>query len=569
MFIKQIKTPKGRTYLQIVEGFRNEDGKPSHKTIEKLGYLDELDKNHDGNGFDWAKQRLAELSENNSTATSTNVPLRIMNKNESKLKNIGVLALNPVYYNLEIDKVCSAIQTLNPKIDYSIDKVLRFLIHSRITDADSKRSAYLKKSEYIENFDFSEDQMYRCMELLGNSREQIKDFVTRNAMNKYNIDTSVAHYDGCNFYFEIDKEDEFRKKGASKEGRKEPIVNYGVLSDKNLIPIDIVIYPGNEQEYNYFAKVITQFKDKYKPGKIIYVADRGLNSGENIFTALKTGNGYIYGQPIKSEKHKNFVLADTNYNNVYDEYGVLVSKRKASVEEDVEFTITGPDGKKEKLKMPQLQIVTWSKKYAKKQKLEREKLISKAKNFIKTPKSYTKTKIGDAATFVKFANFDKDGNYLEDVNSLPQLDEEAIAKQEKLDGYFMVVSSEIKMEPRDILKAYSEQKGQERNFRVDKTFLKIRPVYLSRESRIKAHVLVCYITHLLIKLLEVNVLNNKIPQERIIEDLKEYQCALIANNTYFLFKYNETTDLLASLSKTNARIETQSLSMIKNLFKGY
>ena len=87
MFIKQIKTPKGRTYLQIVEGFRNEDGKPSHKTIEKLGYLDELDKNHDGNGFDWAKQRLAELSENNSTATSTVSPQRSTRSKSSLVRS--------------------------------------------------------------------------------------------------------------------------------------------------------------------------------------------------------------------------------------------------------------------------------------------------------------------------------------------------------------------------------------------------------------------------------------------------------------------------------------------------
>lgn len=574
MFIKKIKTYKGRVFVEIVEGFRNENGSTSHKVIEKLGYLDELDDKY-GDGISWAKQRLAEFNEASKVSSIGNVTVitgKTMEEGANKKRNIGSLALFPIYKKLELNKVCDAIQAKYRKLDYSINDVLSFFIESRLIDADSRLSSYIKKDEFINNYDFSEEQMYRCMEPLGTSWEQIKDFATRKVNEKYGYDMSITHYDGCNFYFEIDQEDKLRRKGMSKEGKKEPIVNYGMLSDRNLIPIDIVIYPGNESEYGYFEGAINNLGEKHhlKKEKIIYVADRGLNSGDNIYAALKNGNGYIYGEAIRSDKIKKWALLDNeDYERNFDDLGNLIYKKKSWIDKEAIIKVTNKDGKKVEVKVKQKQIAFWSKDYATKQQKERQKLINKAKAFIHSPKDYTRSKVGDAATFVKFATFDKDGTYIEDGKNIPSLDTEAINKQAEMDGFFMVVSSEINMSDKEILDAYSAQKGIERSFRVHKTFLKIRPVYVSREMRIKCHVLVCYLTYLILKLMEIKVLKNQINIEKIIEDLRNYEAALIAPNTYFFFSYNKTVEKLANISGSNSRLETQSLSMIKNLFKNY
>jgi len=570
MFVKQVPTPKGKIFIQIVQGYRGEYGQTSHKVIEKLGFLDQLDLEHNGKGLEWARSRAKELSkinrvsENNKVEITTN---RIMDPNVSKKRSIGSLAINPVYEKLELKKACDAIQSKYPKFKSTINSILKFLIQSRLIDADSRLSSYNKIEEYIEGYTFSEDQMYIGMEAIGQSWEQLKDYATRKTIENYKLDTSISHYDGCNFYFEIDEEDDFRRKGMSKEGRKEPIVNFAMLSDKDLIPYDLVIYPGNESEHSYFAKTIVELKKKHNLKKVIYVADKGLNSGSNILTSIQTGNGYIYGQAIRSSNDKIFATNDFGFKSIIDDRGNVIRKIKSFKVLDAIIKITDENGKQIELKVPQKQVITWSKEYADKEKKERTRLINKAKAFIKSPKEYTKNKIGDASVYVKFTKSNKDGDKKENAKIEPEINWKKVEEDEKLDGYFMLVSSELDMPDEDIIKAYSAQKGQERNFRVNKTYLKIRPVYVSRETRIKAHVLVCYLTNLILKIIEKKVLNDTIPIEKIIEDLREYEAALVAPNTYFFFKYNETVNSLANLSNSNARMETQTISMIKKLFK--
>lgn len=571
MFVKQIKTCKGRVFIEIVEGFRNELGKPGHRVVEKLGYLDELDASHGGDGLSWAKEEASRLG--NELLPEKEITIasgRTMDPSASAKKNIGYLSLKPIYRTLDLSSACSALQARRPKADFRFDDVLQFLIYSRIVDADSKLSSFAKKSQYVDPFPFSEEEMYRSLETIGESWEQIKDYAYRRTKETYGVDLSLTHYDGCNFYFEIDREDGLRRKGPSKEGRPEPIVGIGLLSDADMIPIDLKIYPGNESEKPHFTEVIDEMRSKHKiAGRTIYVADRGLNTGNNIYSAMKHGDGYIYGQAIQSEKARKWALLDKGYKATLDKDGAIVYKEKSWIDEEACVSYVGEDGRGRGHKTVQKQIVFWSKDYSDKQKAERAKLISKARAFIGSPKGYTRSKIGDAATFVKFASFDeKTGEYKEGKDE-PVLDMEAINRQAELDGYFMVVSSETKMSDGDILGAYSAQKGEERSFRVSKTYLKIRPVYVSRESRIKCHILISYLALLFLRIMEQRILKKAMPIEEIIDSIREYEAASIAPNVYFFFSYNRYVDLLASRSGSTARLETQSLGAIRKMFRGY
>jgi transposase len=571
MFVKQVKTSKGKVYVEIVEGFRNELGKPGHRVVKKLGYLDKLDASHGGNGLSWAKEEANRLGnellpEKEITLTSG----RTMDPSISTKKNIGYLSLKPIYKTLELSSMCSALQAKHPKANFKFDDVLQFLIYSKIVDADSKLSSFTRKGQYIDSFPFSEEEMYRALETIGESWEQIKDFAYSKTKERYGVNLSLTHYDGCNFYFEIDKEDELRKKGPSKEGRVEPIVGIGLLSDADMLPIDLKIYPGNESEKPHFTEVIDEMRSKHKiTGRTIYVADRGLNTGNNIYSAMKNGDGYIYGQTIQSEKARKWALLDKDYKVTLDKDGTIIYKEKSWIDDEAYVNYIGEDKKSRSHKTTQKQIVFWSKDYSDKQKAERAKLINKARAFIGSPKGYTRSKIGDAATFIKFASFDKETGEYKEGKDEPILDIEAINKQAELDGYFMVVSSETKMSDKDILDAYSAQKGEERSFRVSKTYLKIRPVYVSRESRIKCHILISYLALLFLRIMEQRILKKVMPIEEIIDSIREYQAASIAPNVYFFFSYNHYVDLLASQSGSTARLETQSLGAIKKMFKGY
>ena len=171
---------------------------------------------------------------------------------------------------------------------------------SKVVDADSKCSSYAQRSKYLlGGGGFSEDQMYRCLELIGASWEQIRDLAFRGTEKAYGLDMTRARYDGTNFYFEIDADDGFRRKGPSNEGRPEPIVGVGLLSDRDMIPMDVRIYPGNQSEQPRFREAVREMRESGKRlGKVIYVADRGLSSGENLAEILRGGDGFIVRKSI-------------------------------------------------------------------------------------------------------------------------------------------------------------------------------------------------------------------------------------------------------------------------------
>ena len=124
--------------------------------------------------------------------------------------------------------------------------------------------------------------------------EKVIEIYNHQVNLKYKFDTSHTYFDCTNFYFEIDREDDFRRKGPSKENRHEPLVGLGLLLDANQIPIGMKLYPGNESEKPVMRDVIDNLKTRNNiSGRTIQVADKGLNCGNNIMHALKEGDGYI------------------------------------------------------------------------------------------------------------------------------------------------------------------------------------------------------------------------------------------------------------------------------------
>ena len=510
MFLKKIKTEKGRVFLQIVEGFRNEKGNTSHKVIKKIGYLDDLSEIYE-DPIKHFKELAAKMTKDDKDKSSFEIDYsKELSSSASSLRNIGYLALKPIVNSLKLNIPCVAIDS-KTNSNFKTFDVLSFLIYSQIINPSSKISSYNKKEQFLENYHFSEDQMYRALSHIGNSFESIKDYTYHTTNEAYGLDTKTSFYDGTNFYFEIDNEDDFRKKGPSKEEKKSPIVSVGLLLDANHIPIDIKIYPGNESEKIHFTDVIKEMKVKNKiSGKTIYVADKGLNTGQNIWTCLENKNGYIYSKSIKGSDSttKQYVQNDYGFEDIYDEYRKLKYRVKGFVHDaTISFNY---DNKDHKLNVKQLQVVTWSKKYADKTKYEREKMISKAKSIINNPSKYTKEWLGNAASYLKQVSFDKDGNVIKEKSNLI-LDIEKIEKEAIYDGYYLIVTSELNMSPVDVLNTYRKLSHIENSFRVQKLFLKVRPVYLQREERIKAHVLVSYLSLLIIRILETKILENKFP----------------------------------------------------------
>ena len=419
---------KDGTYLSFVESFYDSNTKNSvQKVIKKIGYVEKLKSTYNdpiAYFTEEAKKLSVESSKKYQESKFKPIPRTSINK------NVGYFLPRYVYRQFNFDNVFEFL-SLDKRFKYDLESVFRFAVFSQIINPSSKSLEYKNKDIFFDSFTFSDDQMYDAIKIIGSNEEVIKEYIQIQLRKVIKLNTSKTFFDGTNVYFEIDQENEELKRGPEKNNRHDPIIGMGLLMDGNGIPINYSLFPGNESEKPELHKNLQDLKKKLDiTGKTIITADKGLNSGDNMYKAVQNGDGYVMGQKVRggSKDTIAWVLKDDDespYTKTYDDNNVLTFKIKSEVD-SYPVNITSPlNGQKAEVHLKQKRVVFWSKDYAEKAKYEREKLIAKAKAVISNPKDYLKHNIGDAATYIKELHFNKDGEIIVDVGF--ELDEEAIS----------------------------------------------------------------------------------------------------------------------------------------------
>lgn len=606
MFLKISGTRSGKKYLSYVQGYRDENGKIKHKTIKNIGWLDELQKDYD-DPIKYFKEQVKKEDINNLTEH------KIKNINicqielDDRPKNLGYVVLKEIYKELGLKDLLSQKQK-NLKIEYSLNDVLSFLVYMRIIMPSSKKKAYENKNILFDKNDFSLDDIYSSLTLLNPLKEEIQKTMWHNTKNLYKRDTSTTFYDCTNYYFEIEYNDEdiyecdvdgnvikdennnpvikekgLRKRGPEKNKRPDPIVEMGLLMDKTGIPLSYDLFPGNESEKKSLMPIIKRTKKDYDFGRTIVVADRGLNTSENIIhlsgTSLEQAkklNGYVYGQSVRGadEEFKKWVLEqdyttdllfDENNNQIkFIHKSRIYPKKMRVVRTDKEKTKSGND-KIEFITVDQKQMVYYSQKYADKQKRDREKIILKAKDLIKHPDKYNKATSYGVAGYVNNLKFVKSTGEIANVSNLT-INQDRIDEEEKYDGYYSIVTSEEHLTDIEIRDIYRGLSKIEETFKVTKTGLDGRPVWVSRKDHIESHFLTCFIALTIIRLLE-NKLKNKYSFNKILETIRNYNSAKIDDDIYMQSYINEIIKEFEVTFNINLSNKFKTLSEIKKMLK--
>ena len=335
----------GKIYLSFVQGYRDKNGKVKQKTVEKIGYLDDLKKDYDDPISHFKEIAKQKNKEEVTELVIKNINTKTIEKNNVQ-KNLGYSILKTIYNELDISNFLNNKQK-KLKIDYKLNDVFSLLVFLRILYPTSKKETYNNKNIYFDKFDFSEDDMHRALTYLKDYKEEIELLLWNNTREKYKRDTSKTFYDCTNYYFEIEYNDEdeyelnddnsikidekgnkiikkkgYRKRGPEKNKRPDPIIEMGLLMDASGIPIAYNLFSGNDSEKLSLIPEIKRLKNKFNFNRTIVVADRGLNCSDNIIeisgTSLemsKKRNGYVYGQSVRSadQEFKEWALNKNGY----------------------------------------------------------------------------------------------------------------------------------------------------------------------------------------------------------------------------------------------------------------
>lgn len=598
----------GKIYLSFVQGYRDENGKVKQKTVEKIGYLDDLKKDYDDPISHFKEIAKQKNKEEVTELVIKNINTKTIEKNNVQ-KNLGYSILKTIYKELDISNFLNNKQK-KLKIDYKLNDVFSLLVFSRILYPASKKETYNKKNIYFDKFDFSEDDMYRALTYLKDYKEEIELLLWNNTREKYKRDTSKTFYDCTNYYFEIEYNDEdeyelnddnsikidekgnkiikkkgYRKRGPEKNKRPDPIIEMGLLMDASGIPIAYNLFSGNDSEKLSLIPEIKRLKNKFNFNRTIVVADRGLNCSDNIIeisgTSLemsKKRNGYVYGQSVRGadQEFKEWALNKNGYklDKITDElenkeinfiHKSRIYPRKMYVTRTDKGLTKSGNKRREWIEVDQKQMVYFSQKYADKQKHDRDLMIEKAKDLIKNPHKYNKATSYGATNYIKNLKFIKSTGEIADVSNLI-FDEEKIKEEEKYDGYYSIVTSEEHLSDIEIRNIYRGLARIENTFKVTKSTLASRPVYVWTPEHIEAHFLTCFVSLVILRLLEEK-LERKFSPNKIVNSLKNYTSSNIEHNIYLQNNYDDIIENLDNIFNLNLKKKYRTLAEIKKILK--
>jgi len=514
-FLKRTKNKKG-LYLQIYESFWDpQRGHTAHRSVRAVGYEHELRESGIEDPIAHFKAEVDAMNAERKAALERSKAAEI--GPEPAERYLGHFAVKAIDEALGVASDLAYLQVPSG-FRFSLADLLSSLVYARCVAPCSKSRTFHDVLPLMEGVGrgFSLDQLYDGLAYLGEEHEKVIEIYNARVAEAFGRDTSKSYFDCTNFYFEIDREDDLRRKGPSKEHRPEPIVSMGLLLDADCVPIGMSVFPGNESERPQLREVISRLKGRNAvTGRTVRVADKGLNCADNVADAVLSGDGYVFSKSVKTlpATERAWALSGSGWADVTDAKGNLLWSHKEATG-DFEYKVAGEDGRKATVTLPERRVVTYSPRLARKQTYEINRQVEKARTLRLA--AARRSEYGDSAKFVTFAPVDGEGEVRDDARVVATINHEAIRKAKSVAGYNMIVTSETGMSAEEVYATYHNLWRIEESFRVMKSELDARPVYLQRRSTITGHFLVCYIAVLLTRLLQVKVLGDAFCSEDLI-----------------------------------------------------
>ncbi len=550
------------------------NGKRTSKVIEKLGNLEEVTLKAQGQDpYVWAKQYV-ELLNKEEKENSSDIILKLsqskkLKDNEQYAFNGGYLFLQYIYYKLGLNKICDEI-TDKYQFKYDLNSILSRLIYGRIIYPSSKLKTLELSKNFLEQPNFELHDIYRALEVIANESDFIQSELYKNSLNFMKRNDRVLYYDCTNFFFEIEEESGLRQYGKSKENRPTPITQMGLFLDGDGIPMSLGIFAGNTNEQVTMKPLEKKIIEDFHSSKFVVCTDAGLASNTNRKFNNISGRSFITTQSIKKLKShlKQWALDLTSGWKLYGSDKTYNISKLRENEELMEQYHDKTFYKERWIKengIEQRLIVTYSVKYQEYQKNIRENQIQRAQKLIdKNPKKIGKPKQNDPKRFISTISITPNGEVAEENHY--ELNYDVINEEAKYDGLYAVCTN-LEDNVQDIIKINHRRWEIEESFRLMKSEFKSRPVYSSRDDRIKAHFTTCFLALTIFRYLE-KILDEKFTAEKIIDTLRNYNFRNFPGFGYVpLYTPSNLIHTLHEKTSINTNYEILNYKKFKKIFK--
>ena len=570
----KISKSKNTTLFYIIKDY-TKNGKRSTKIVKRIGNLEDVKIMAGNKDYkEWLKDYVKNFNEEHSHSETILIKKnnnKIISKNMKVSFNVGYLFLEKIYNDLNIKNICNTIKD-KYQFHFDLNEILSYLVYARIIYPSSKLETFKQCQNFIEQPKFKLHDEYRALSYIAENIDYIQEQLFNNSKNLLKRNSKVIYYDCTNYFFEINEEDELRKYGISKEHKPNPLVGMGLFMDGDGLPLSFNIYPGNMNEQKTLIPEETKIVDNFKlnDSKIILCTDAGLASDEIKKFNIENNRAFVITQSLKKlkEEDKNKVFDKFNWriaNDLKNTQNIDDIANNDSLKEKYYNTLFYKIIQTETKSVKQDLIVTFSFKYFDYNRNIRNNQIERAKKSIESNQVTRKGKNqNDYRRFIELTNSTKNGEIAE--NTTYSVNYKIIEEEEKYDGYYALTTNLVG-DINEILKIVKGRWEIEESFKIMKSDFIARPINLTREDRIKAHFLTCFISLFIYRLLEKK-LNYKYTTSQILDTLRNMN-VLETKGDGYIPEYIRTdlTDDLHELFNFRTDYEINTYKNFKKIFE--
>lgn len=597
MYLIPSKPVEGKI-IYIAKSYRTKLGSSTTRNVCRLGTLAEIrERENVVDAWAWAKSRVAlenaRDKEHRRKVMVQFCPDKIIDKDERRSYNLGYLILDKVYYELSINHICEGMERKG-KFKFNLSEIVRQLVLCRVLWPASKLETWKLAEKMALVKPMSLHQIYRALIVVDKNLEYLQQRLFHYSKELLKRNTSVVYYDCTNFFYESVRETELRRPGASKENRRTPIVQMGIFMDADGLPLAFNINPGNTNEQVTLRPLEKMIGEKMNIEEFVMCTDCGLSSGSNKVYNDTDKRKFITVQSVKTlpntagKKKSSGMIKDWAMSNdgwrlendcetLYtleeimnpenrDTYYNLTFYKECWYPTWVKDAETGIE-----TKLEQRCIVSFSLKYFEYQRSARERNIEKAEKAIRHGNASDSPK--NFRSYIKEEKCTKEGELAETTAGC-HIDIDRIEYEEQYDGFYAMCTNleeytdklgKTHHTIKDLLNINRARWEIEESFRIMKTQMKARPVYLQNDKAIKAHFALCFVSLFVYRVLE-HRLGPPYTTDQIINTLRQMNALHIQSEGFIpTYTRTELTDKMFDISGFRLDNEIIMLKKVKSI----